>query len=290
VPRWIISGLTAALLCLATSHASADNIDTLSKRLSKGRTDKVRISAALSLAKSKDDRAVQALSQSLVKDRSPAIRRISAASLGQRLQQKVGSKARKNALAALKKASVKDRDAKVRSSAKIALTKADLNETTPSKKGRAKGVLVEVATPTKLSKRLPSKTASMMRSTVKKIIQDKAPSFVKTAPGTGMPSSSQLRKSGLAGFSVHPKLSKLKLVRSGRRVTVECKVEMRVQPWATKGENLAINKTATVTGSGSVTSSGSNKAIADSSQACISAVVTQVTSNQIVPFLAAKAR
>ena len=119
--------------------------------------------------------------------------------LGQRLQQKVGSKARKNALAALKKASKKDRDKKVRSSAKIALTKAGMGSTTPSGT-RAKGVLVEVAVPTKMSKRLPSKTASMMRSTVKKIIKDKAPSFVKNAPGTGMPSSSQLKKSGMAGF------------------------------------------------------------------------------------------
>ena len=291
VTRWSISVLTAALMvCFAAgSSASADKIDTLSKRLSKGRTDKVRISAALSLAKSKDDRAVQALSQSLTKDKSSAIRRISAASLGQRLQQKVGAKARKSALAALKKASKQDRDSKVRSAAKIALTKASLDSARPSGK-RAKGVLVEVSAPTRISKRLPTKTASMMRSTVKKIIKDKAPSFVKNAPGTGMPSSSQLAKKGLAGFSVQPKLSKLKLVRSGRRVTVQCKVEMRVQPWAVKGEKLAINKTATVTGSGSVTSSSSNKAIADSSQACISAVVTQVTSNQIVPFLAAKAR
>jgi hypothetical protein len=276
-------------MCLASSPASADNIDTLSKRLSKGRTDKVRISAALSLAKSKDDRAVHALSQSLAKDKSAAIRRISAASLGQRLQKKVGKEARKSALAALKKASTKDRDSKVRSSAKIALTKANL-DATPSSKSRAKGVFFNDTATTEISKRLPTKTASMMRSTVRKIINDKAPSFVKNAPGTGMPSSSQLKKSGLAGFSVQPKLSKLKLVRSGRRVTVQCKVEMRVQPWAVKGENLAVNKTATVTGSGSVTSSSSNKAIADSSQACISAVVTQVTSNQIVPFLAAKAR
>lgn len=287
--RWIICVFTGALLCLATSQASADRIQTLSKRLSSG-SDKVRISAALSLAKSKDSRAIQALSRSLAKDRSAAIRRISAASLGQRLQQQVSNKVRRGAIAALKKASIKDRDAKVRTSAKVALTKASMGNAAASSKTRTKGVLVAVATPKKLSRRLPRKTASMMQKAVRKTIRDKAPSFVKTAPGTTMPSSSQLKKSGMAGFSVEPNLSKLKLVRSGRRVTVQCEVKMRVMPWATKGESLAINNSATVTGSASVTSSNSSQAIADSSQACISAVVTQVTSNQIVPFLAAKVR
>lgn len=277
-------------MCFVASSASADKIKTLSKRLASGGTDKVRISAALSLAKSTDDRAVVALARSLAGDKSSAIRRISAASLGQRLRDKVGSVARKTALRALAKASKKDRDPKVRASAKVALTKAGMGSAPSKGRSRARGVLVAVVAPKNLSKRLPKKTASMMQNTVKTIIREKAPSFVKTAPGTGMPSDSQLKKSGMAGFSVEPKLSRLKLLRAGRRVTVQCEVKMQVLPWATKGQNLAINKTATVTGSGSVTSSSSKGAIADSSQACISAVVTQVTSNQIVPFLAAKAR
>ncbi len=288
--RWILSALTGALLCMLAGHASADRIQTLTKRLSSGGTDKVRISAALSLAKSSDDRAVLALSTSLAKDSSSAIRRISAASLGQRLRSRVGSSARRTALKALSKASKKDRDSKVRSSAKVALTKAGLGSVATSGKSRAKGVLVTVVAPKNVSKRLPKTTASMMQNTMKKVIRDKAPSFVKTAPGTGMPSDAQLRKTGMAGFSVEPKISKLKLLRAGHRVTVQCEVKIRVMPWATKGEHLALNSTATVTGKGSVTSSSSRKAIASSSQACISAVVGQVTSNQIVPFLAAKAR
>ncbi len=291
--RWIPYALTGALalalLSGAEGHASADRIDSLAKRLSTGGSDKVRISAALSLAKSSDDRAIVALSKSLSKDSASSIRRISAASLGQRLRSKVGKSARKTALGALTKASKKDRDPRVRASAKVALAKAGLGPT-PRSGARAKGVLVSVLAPKDISKRLPKKTATMMQNTVKKVIRDKAPRFVKTAPGTGMPSDAQLRKTGMAGFSVKPKLSKLKLVRSGRRVTVQCEVKVQVVPWATKGANLAMNKTATVTGRGSVTSSSSRSAIASSSQACISAVVTQVTSNQIVPFLASKAR
>lgn len=288
--QWIISVLTGALMCLVAGHAHADKVQTLSKRLASGGSDKVRISAALSLAKSSDDRAIVALSKSLAKDRSSAIRRISAASLGQRLRDKVGAKARKTALSALTIASKRDRDSKVRGSAKVALAKAGLGPTPTEGRSRARGVLVEVVAPTNISKRLPKTTASMMKNTVRKTIRDKAPSFVKNTPGTGMPSDSQLKKTGMAGFSVEPKLSRLKLLRAGRRVTVQCEVKMQVLPWAVKGANLSINKTATVTGSGSVTSSSSKGAIADSSQACINAVVTQVTSNQIVPFLAAKAR
>ncbi len=290
MPRWVFSVLTGALMCFVAGSASADKIKTLSKRLANGRTDKVRISAALSLAKSKDDRALVALARSLSADKSSAIRRVSAASLGQRLRDRVGKNARKTAIRALKKASKKDRDPKVRASAKVALAKAGMGATPTKGRSRARGVLVAVVAPKNLSKRLPKRTASMMQNTVKTIIREKAPKFVKTAPGTGMPSDSQLKKSGMAGFSVQPKLSKLKLLRAGRRVTVQCEIKVQVLPWATAGQNLSINDSATVTGSGSVTSSNSKKAIADSSQACITAVVTQVTSNQIVPFLAAKAR
>lgn len=289
MPPWILRALSGALICLATGHAHADKVQTLSKRLASAGSDKVRISAVLSLAKSSDDRAVFALAKSLGNDRSSAIRRISAASLGQRLRDKVGKDARQAALSALNLASKKDRDTKVRASAKVALAKAGLAPTA-SDGQRARGVLVDVVAPKNLSKRLPRATASMMQNTVKQIIRDKAPSFVKTAPGTGMPSDSQLKKTGMAGFSVEPKLSRLKLLRKGRQVIVQCEVKVQVLPWATKGDRLEMNKTATVTGSGSVTSSSSNSAIARSSQACISAVVTQVTSNQILPFLVAKAR
>lgn len=290
--RWFVCALAAVSLCLSLGgEASADRIKKLSRQLSKSRSDKVRISAALSLAKSDDRRAIAALTKSLGGDRSSAVRRISAASLGQRLQQGLRKSARKTVLAALSRASKKDRSSKVRASAKVALAKGKLQNAPSSSPSRSsRGIMVGVATPTKVSRRLPKRTAALLQRRVKQVIKDNSPRSIRTAPGTGMPSSSQLKRSGMAGYSVVPNISKLKLQRRGRLVYVNCEIKMRLAPWAGAGGNLAVEKSATVTGSGTVSSGSSKKAIAASSQACIDAVVTQVTTNQVVPFLVAQTR
>ncbi len=273
----------------APSEAGADRIKKLAKQLAKSRSAKVRISAALGLAKSDDARALSALTRSLQRDSSPDIRRIAASSLGQRMQRRVSKDSRKRVLAALRKASKSDRDSKVRSSAKVALAKAQLDATSPSA-GKSRGVMVGVAAPERVSKRLPKKTAALLQSRVKQVIKEKSPRSVRTAPGTGMPSSSQLKRSGMAGYSVVPNISKLKLKRKGRQTFVTCEIKMKLSPWAGAGGSLNVEKSATVTGSGTVSSGSSKQQVSDSSQACIEAVVTQVTANQVVPFLVGRAR
>ena len=286
------------MLCAITtsSEAQADRIKKLTKRLANSSSQKVRISAALSLAKTSNARAISALSQALLNDRDTAIRRISAASLGQHLQGSVKNRTRQVALASLRTAAKKDRSKAVRATAKVALSKAgsgsptELSKSSSSKRGKARGVLVGVAIPKNLSRRLPKNTANLLQSSVKRMIRESAPSFVKTAPGTGMPSSQQLRKSNMAGFSVVPNISKLKLIRKGKRTMVHCEIKMRLAPWAGEAEQWVANRTATVTGSGTVLSGSSKGDIKASSESCIAAVVKQVTTNQVVPFLVAKGR
>lgn len=290
--RWSICLVLSLFLVVAGSrYASADHITKLTKQLAKSSSAKVRISAALSLAKSDDERALTALTRSMSRDRSADIRRISAASLGQRLQREISSSKRKLVLSALKKTVKKDRDSKVRSSAKVALAKSKLGIAPPSASSKkSKGIMVGVTAPTRVSRRLPRKTAALLQRRVKQVISEQSPRSVRTAPGTGMPSSSQLKRSGMAGYSVAPNISKLQLKKKGRLVYVTCEIKMRLSPWAGAGARLAIDKSATVTGSGTVKSGSSKKAISDSSQQCIDAVVTQVTANQVVPFLVARAR
>ncbi len=282
--------ITLSFGVVSTADARADRIKKLTVQLSKSGSQKVRISAALGLAKSDDPRALAALTRSLKSDRSADIRRIAAASLGQRMQRKVSKKARKSVLAALRHASKRDRDSKVRASAKVALAKSELSPTQSPRGRKSKGIMVGVAAPAKVSSRLPKQTAALLQSRVKQVIKEKSPRSVRTAPGTGMPSSSQLKRSGMAGYSVVPNISKLKLKRKGKKTFVTCEIQMKLQPWEGAGGKLGVQKSATVTGSGTVTSGSSKRAISDSSQACIEAVVTQVTANQVVPFLVAKAR
>jgi hypothetical protein len=282
--RWIVAAFSVALICMSLSMAHADSVASLSKRLAKSKSDKVRISAVLSLAKSNDKRAVRAMARALSNDRSSAIRRIAAGSLGQKLKMGLDRKTRDIVVATLKSSAANDRDSKVRDSAKVALVKAGMSG--ERKRRRGAGVLVAVSSPKKTTS---PKSVSIMQKTIKKVIKAKAPSYVRTAPGTGMPSSAQLKRSGVASFSVEPNVSKIKLTRRGSQVVVRCEVRVRLFPWAARGESIAVNKTATVTGAGSVTSGSSKSSIASSSDACIEAVVSQVTSNQIVPFLVARA-
>lgn len=284
--RLVLCTFATLLLCLPASEASADKVRTLSAKLERSSSAKVRISAALSLAKMDDNRAIQALARALREDSSADIRRISAASLGQRLG-KLNGKVRNATLAVLREAAARDRDKNVRASARVALSKSDHSETASG--GKTRGVLVEVSAPT-VSKRLPARTASLMQNTVKQVLRDKAPSRVRSAPGTGMPSDKQLKQKGLAGYSILPAISALKMIRKGRLVTVRCEVQIRLSPWADAGQKLQIEQSALVSGSGTVTSGSSKRAVADSSEQCLTAVIAQVTSNQVVPYLTAKAR
>ena len=299
--RWLVcTSILVALSVSAPSTASADRIKTLSKRLSAGSSSKVRMSAALSLAKSDDIRAVQALSKALRSDGSATIRRISASSLGQRLQtqgrrpNKRSKKIRREAMAALKNAATKDKDRKVRSSAKTALAKvgqgASASPAPRRRGGKRKGILVGISKPVNLSKRLPRNIASIMQTTVKQVIDEKAPRSIKTSKGSKLPSSAILARSGMMGYSVVPNVSKLSLVKRGQRVLIQCEVKLRLSPWDGVSERWLANKTATVTGAGTVSSGKSKNAVSMSSQECISAVVGQVTASQVVPFLAQKAR
>ena len=290
--RWSLCALVAmSLSFVGAREAGADRIKHLSTQLSKSRSAKVRISAALGLAKSDDTRALVALTRSLRSDSSADIRRIAAASLGQRVQRKISKSSRKKVIAALQKASKSDRDSKVRSSAKVALAKAELDADVPATgTSKSKGIMVGVTAPDNVSSRLPKHTAALLQSRVKQVINEKSPRSVRTAPGTGMPSSLQLKRSGMAGYSVTPNISMLKLKRKGRQTFVTCEIKMKLSPWAGAGGSLNVEKSATVTGSGTVSSGSSKQQISDSSDACIEAVVTQVTANQVVPFLVGRAR
>ena len=77
--RLVLCAFATLLLCLPASEASADKVRTLSSKLENSSSAKVRISAALSLAKLDDRRAIEALTRALKEDSSADIRRISAA-------------------------------------------------------------------------------------------------------------------------------------------------------------------------------------------------------------------
>ena len=195
-------------------------------------------------------------------------------------------------LRALRWAASHDKSRRIRIAARTALARIsaarEATPTTAPAAGRdTVGIVVSVTQP-RLTKQVSKQSASLLRSTVRRVLGAKAPNHVRTAPGTGMPSTKELQQQGLRGYSVTPDISKLTQRHRLGGVDVHCEVRLRVTPWsADRKEQWLARHTATVTGSASVPSSTSKEALAASTRSCITAVAEQVTKRRIIPFLAA---
>ena len=104
--------------------AHADSIDKRSKQLRSSDDYKVRLSAAVWLAKKKDKRAIKALARALEKEPKRSIRRIAAKALPKLITAKTSEQVRERAMAALRRAAEKDKDKKVRRRAKRGIKKS----------------------------------------------------------------------------------------------------------------------------------------------------------------------
>lgn len=107
----LLAAIIAALVALPSGPAQADRFTDLSTRLTKSDSDKIRIAAAVSLGRLKDERAIRPLVLAL-RDKSNVVRAVAAASLGG-----LGDS---RALPALRRASL-DKDATVRKRATEAI-------------------------------------------------------------------------------------------------------------------------------------------------------------------------
>jgi len=272
----MLRALLVALLALGTTAtARADRIDTLSKRLKNGNY-KVRISAALSLARTPSARSVSALSRALLRDGEPTVRRVAAATLG-KLLPKVDSRVRARALAALASASKRDRDSKVRKAA-VAARSSFSPRSGPRRRGK---MVVTVNAP---SGRLPSGSSAKLHAAVERIV-------AKHAPGYVVERKSRRKKAAPNSFALASRVRKIKIVRRGSRAEVRCSVQVLVAPTDGRGrETLSAGKTATASGNGQIITSSSKRSIEEGSRKCVLSVVEQVTRRQVMPFLASAHR
>src|ERR1700744_4176981 len=102
------------LVILCASTAIADSVDRNIKQLSNENSYKVRLAAALALSKSKDARAVLAVSDALSHDEDPTVRRVAALALEKMIDVHTPDDAKQLGLAALDAAAANDADERVR--------------------------------------------------------------------------------------------------------------------------------------------------------------------------------
>jgi hypothetical protein len=234
----LCAALVAALLVLVagTSVAGAEKVHDLSRALLHGKSEKARISAAVSLGRLRDPRSVKPLVRALTDD-SNVVRALAATALGQL--------ADREALPALERAS-QDRDITVRRRASEAI---GLIRRENEKKGgrsiapRSRGNMANYS----IAPREPRTSGApqvfvVLKSTTDKSIGD-TPSKIRQLRATHMRSLmvDQLKRDtqvtlmasvatelGIEPYSVDVTIQKLERFERGQFVEIECEIRVAI--------------------------------------------------------------
>ncbi len=290
--------VTACLLGLLCSRASADAIDTNVRDLSggAGAAYKIRLAAALALSKSHDGRAVIAISGALEHDDDATIRRVAALALVKMVDEHTEADALELALAALQSSAATDPDAKVRDAAErtakmvagYAAQKKKQAAAPAGPRGSSKpsgnnpAVFVNVDAVTDQTKKLVGDSATRLTTIVRQGVERTG--YATSWPG-GLPTQAELGSA--RAFIVASTVKTLEITKSGRQTQIACTVAIRVAPWGGKdgGERWEANKAASASGSAKATTGNGTKEVDAGVRDCIEAVGEDVTSRQVVPFL-----
>jgi hypothetical protein len=274
--------LAVMTACLLLSRAAvADSIDQNVKELHSS-SQKVRLAATLGLSKSKDARAVLAVSGALTSDADPTIRHVSALVLEKMIDASTADDARELAFEALERAARSDKDAKVKSASAstlkaIAGFRKNANTPKPT-------VFVNVDSATDQSKRAPKDAPDRVIKIVRKGIEKTG--YATSWPG-GLPTSKELTQSKSQAYIVAANVKKIDVTKGARQTTIACTVAIRVAPWSGKdgGEKWEANKAASASGSAKAMTGNSDRDVNAGMRDCLEAVAEDVTNRQVVPFL-----
>jgi hypothetical protein len=278
----------AVLLAVATraQPAYADNIDELIRQLDNDDSDKVRLSAALNLAKLGDQRAILPLAKAIGNDGDKNVRGAAAVGLGQLVSDKTKSSVKNLAVAALRRASANDDSDFVRGQADKALKAIGVGGTTtvPNPPPSGGAIYVNIGPMSSKTGDAPTdvKLKALMMKVATKTMSRVASSMATTWPG-GLPTKAMLDAKGAAGFYIDGTVNELKIKESGSSTTVSCKINMLLASYPDKSIFGLLN------GGASVQASGSANDIALAREDCVSAVVEDLIAKKIVPTINTKA-
>jgi hypothetical protein len=283
--RTILIALVALLVMVGRAGtASADNVDQLIKQLDSGSDYKVRLSAATSLAKLGDARAIPAFIKALGKDSDKTVRAAAALGLSKVITADTPKAKKDEAIKALEKASKSDKDSFVKKQAKKALDKikklGDGGGGTTVAKG---GIYVDIG---EMSAKIDSDAAAMkglMRKTVEKTFSKNAKDMpTKWAGGSKAPTKKQLDDAGTQAFHVDGTLNALTTKAQGSSTIVTCKVNMLIATYPEKSMFGFLD------GSASVQASSDPTDIALAKEDCVAAVVEDLVIKKIIPTIKTK--
>lgn len=272
--------LTACVLLLSALPARADSIASRIADLSDG-SARIRLSAAVSLSKSRDPRAVNALAGALGRDRDADIRYVAAVALEKMIDARTAPDAIELGLRALE-AARRDRAAKVRRVAARAYRA--LARYRPRARGARPSVFVNVEGTLDQSRRLPPGGGDRVMRIVKRNVERTG--YATTWPG-GLPTSAELASHRARAFVVASTVKRIEIHKQGSQTEIACTVSVRIAPWSGRdgGERWEANRAASASGSAKATTSSRERDIQGGVRDCVEAVAEDVTARQVVPFL-----
>jgi hypothetical protein len=260
----------AALLLLTAAVASpparADNLTDLTGQLERGGDYKVRLSAAISLTKLGDQRAISSLVGAL-KDPDRNVRGAAAVGLGKLINARTKDAVREQVVSALKATVAEDSNPFVRSQAQKtldALSPAGLSS-----------IFVEIGPMTDKTGDA-GRLDELMRKTARETIAKKARDMMLEWPGGKPPKAAELKSKGVSGFYVDGTLVTLTTKEKGASTLVSCKISMLLAKYPEK------DMFGFLDGSASVQASSSAQDIAYAKEDCVLALVEDLVGKKIV--------
>jgi len=280
--RIVTMALTALIVVLgARGIAAADNVDKLVNDLGSSSDYKVRLSAAASLAKLGDDRAVPAFIRALTRDSEKTVRGAAAVGLGKVVSSATDEELVAAASVALAKASKSDKDAFVKKQAAKALSKIErLGGGGGGGGGRGGGIYIDIGAMSAKVGADADQMRTLMRKTTESTFARNA-SNMATRWGSKKPSAKDLK--GAAAFHVDGTLNELSTKPKGSATIVSCKVNMLIATYPEKSMFGFLN------GGASVQASNDDTDIALAKKDCVTAVVEDLVIKKIIPTINAKA-
>jgi len=248
-------------------------VDKLTGQLSGASDYKVRLSAALNLAKIGDKRAIPVFIKAL-KDSDKTVRGVAAAGLGKLVTASSAKDTRSKAMAALKATATGDSNAFVRKQAQKAYDQLKTLGSGGGGRVAAGSTYINIGGMAATTSNASS-IKSVMRQSVQKAFRQNASRMVIEWPGGGAPSSSQLR--GIKAFHVDGTVNEIKVAGG----MVECKVSMLLATYPAKSMFGFLKGGAKVD-----TGGDSDGASAD----CVAAVAEDLIARKIIPTIEARAQ
>jgi hypothetical protein len=269
------------LVFLLQNQAQADKADKLIVQLTKSADYKVRLSAALNLAKLGDKRpkVVEAFIGALG-DSDKTVRGVAAASLAKLIDSNTKDALRKRAVARLKQVASSDSNKFVQRQAQKAY---DAISTIGGGGGAgAGGIYVDIGD---MSAKAgdSAKMKALMRKTVQKTFAKKASSM-----RTGSPSRKELGSA--EAFHVDGTLTELTEQSRGSSTLVTCKVSMLIATFRYgKGPEPEKSMFGFLNGGATVQAGSSAKDIEYAKEDCVVAVIEDLVAKKVIPTIQTRA-